>query len=127
MSIEIKVPVLPESVADAVIASWYKKTGETIHQDEKLVDLETDKVILEVPSVSNGVVKEILFKEGDTVTSNQVLAIIDESEGVGEASTSKDAQTDSNTSVGKTAEKNIPPISPSARKMMQENVAISII
>ena len=67
MSIEIKVPELPESVADAVIASWYKQVGEAIKEDEVLVDLETDKVILEVPTVKQGVVKEILFSTGDTV------------------------------------------------------------
>lgn len=132
MSIEIKVPVLPESVADAVIASWYKKAGESIHQDEKLVDLETDKVILEVPSISNGVVKEILFKEGDTVTSNQVLAVIDEVEGdvnsAGESSresikesTRQAAQTESKPSPEPVTEKALAPISPSARKMMEEN------
>ncbi len=79
MSIEIKVPELPESVADAVIASWYKQVGEAIKEDEVLVDLETDKVILEVPTVKQGVVKEILFSIGDTVTAGQLLAVIDES------------------------------------------------
>ena len=124
MSIEIKVPVLPESVADAVIASWYKKAGEFIHQDEKLVDLETDKVILEVPSISNGVVKEILFNEGDTVTSNQVLAVIDETEGAVEPvkeSTKQGAQAELSSSPDSVTEKSLPPISPSARKMMEEN------
>jgi 2-oxoglutarate dehydrogenase E2 component (dihydrolipoamide succinyltransferase) len=79
MSIEIKVPELPESVADAVIANWYKHVGETIDLDEVLVDLETDKVILEVPVVKQGVVKEILFSVGDTVTAGQLLAVIDDS------------------------------------------------
>ncbi len=79
MSIEIKVPELPESVADAVIASWYKKVGEAIDEDEVLVDLETDKVILEVPTIKSGVIKEILFSVGDTVTSGQLLAVIDAS------------------------------------------------
>ena len=58
MNTEIKVPELPESVADAVIANWYKQVGEAINMDEVLVDLETDKVILEVPAVKQGVVKE---------------------------------------------------------------------
>ncbi len=79
MSIEIKVPELPESVADAVIANWYKQVGEPIGVDEVLVDLETDKVILEVPVIKQGVVKEILFSVGDTVTTGQLLAVIDES------------------------------------------------
>ncbi len=80
MSIQIKVPELPESVADAVIANWYKKVGEPINADEVLVDLETDKVILEVPTIKQGVVKEILFSVGDTVTAGQLLAVIDVSE-----------------------------------------------
>jgi 2-oxoglutarate dehydrogenase E2 component (dihydrolipoamide succinyltransferase) len=78
MSIELKVPVLPESVSDATIASWHKKPGEAVARDENLVDLETDKVVLEVPSPVDGVLKEIKFDSGDTVTSQQVLAIIEE-------------------------------------------------
>ena len=78
MAIEVKVPVLPESVSDATIASWHKKAGDAVKRDENLVDLETDKVVLEVPSPVDGVLKEIKFQEGDTVTSSQVLAIIEE-------------------------------------------------
>ena len=78
MATEVKVPVLPESVSDAVIASWHKKAGEAVKRDENLVDLETDKVVLEVPAPVDGVLKEIRFKEGDTVTSQQLLAIIEE-------------------------------------------------
>jgi len=78
MAVEVRVPALPESVADAVIAGWHKQAGDAVSQDETLVDLETDKVILEVPAISNGVIKEIRFKVGDTVTADQVLAVIDE-------------------------------------------------
>ena len=78
MSIEVKVPVLPESVSDATIASWHKKAGDTVRRDENLLDLETDKVVLEVPSPVDGVLKEIRFKQGDTVTSQQVIAVIEE-------------------------------------------------
>jgi len=78
MSIELKVPVLPESVSDATIASWHKKVGQAVARDENLVDLETDKVVLEVPSPVDGVIKEIRFESGATVTSEQVLAIIEE-------------------------------------------------
>ena len=78
MATEVKVPVLPESVSDATIASWHKKAGEAVKRDENLVDLETDKVVLEVPAPVDGVLKEIRFKEGDTVTSQQLLAIIEE-------------------------------------------------
>jgi 2-oxoglutarate dehydrogenase E2 component (dihydrolipoamide succinyltransferase) len=78
MAIEVKVPVLPESVSDATIATWHKQAGDAVKRDENLLDLETDKVVLEVPSPVDGVLKEIKFKEGDTVTSQQVIAVIEE-------------------------------------------------
>jgi 2-oxoglutarate dehydrogenase E2 component (dihydrolipoamide succinyltransferase) len=78
MATEIKVPVLPESVSDATIAAWHKKAGDAVRRDENLVDLETDKVVLEVPSTVDGVLKEIKFQEGATVTSQQVIAVIEE-------------------------------------------------
>jgi len=78
MAIEVKVPVLPESVSDATIASWHKKAGDAVARDENLVDLETDKVVLEVPSPVDGILKEIKFEVGATVTSQQVIAVIEE-------------------------------------------------
>ena len=78
MATEVKVPVLPESVSDATIANWNKKVGDSVARDENLVDLETDKVVLEVPSPVDGVIKEIRFESGATVTSQQVLAVIEE-------------------------------------------------
>ena len=78
MAIEVKVPVLPESVSDATIASWHKKAGDAVKRDENLLDLETDKVVLEVPSPVDGVLKEIKFEAGATVTSQQVIAVIEE-------------------------------------------------
>ncbi|HVT32635.1 MAG TPA: 2-oxo acid dehydrogenase subunit E2, partial [Rhodanobacteraceae bacterium] len=78
MTIEVKVPVLPESVSDATIASWHKKPGDAVKRDENLVDLETDKVVLEVPAPADGVLKEIKQDTGATVTSQQLLAIIEE-------------------------------------------------
>ncbi|MGV8943256.1 dihydrolipoyllysine-residue succinyltransferase [Thermomonas sp.] len=78
MAIEVKVPVLPESVSDATIASWHKKAGDAVKRDENLLDLETDKVVLEVPSPVDGVLKEIKFAEGATVTSQQIIAVIEE-------------------------------------------------
>ncbi|MGH8078442.1 MAG: biotin/lipoyl-containing protein, partial [Lysobacter sp.] len=77
MSTEIKVPVLPESVSDATIATWHKKPGDAVKRDENLVDLETDKVVLEVPSPVDGILKEIKFVAGATVTSEQLLAIVE--------------------------------------------------
>ncbi len=76
MSIEVKVPALPESVADATVASWHKQVGDTVVRDENLVDLETDKVVLEVPAPADGILEEILFKQGAIVNSGQLLAKI---------------------------------------------------
>jgi len=80
MTIEVKVPVLPESVEDATIATWHKQTGDTVRRDENLVDLETDKVVLEVPAPADGTVREIRAEQGDTVHSNDVIAVIEEGE-----------------------------------------------
>lgn len=129
MSVEVRVPALPESVADAVIAGWHKQAGDSVSQDETLVDLETDKVILEVPAISNGVIKEIRFKVGDTVTADQVIAVIDDSIAV---ATKHPAQ-----SLAEPVQEVMPqsvqleqsetevstdlPVSPSARKLMAEN------
>ena len=78
MSIEVKVPVLPESVSDATIATWHKKPGDAVKRDENLVDLETDKVVLEVPAPADGVLKEIRHAEGDTVNSQDVIGVLEE-------------------------------------------------
>jgi 2-oxoglutarate dehydrogenase E2 component (dihydrolipoamide succinyltransferase) len=78
MSTEVKVPVLPESVSDATIAAWHKQPGEAVKRDENLVDLETDKVVLEVPAPADGVLKEIRHQTGDTVNSQDVIAILEE-------------------------------------------------
>jgi len=78
MTIEVKVPVLPESVEDAIIATWHVKAGDSVHRDDRLVDLETDKVVLEVPAPADGTVSEIRVAEGDTVLSDDLLALIEE-------------------------------------------------
>jgi 2-oxoglutarate dehydrogenase E2 component (dihydrolipoamide succinyltransferase) len=78
MSIEVKVPVLPESVSDATIATWHKKPGDAVKRDENLVDLETDKVVLEVPAPADGVLKEIRHDTGDTVNSEDVIGVLEE-------------------------------------------------
>jgi 2-oxoglutarate dehydrogenase E2 component (dihydrolipoamide succinyltransferase) len=80
MSIEVKVPQLPESVSDATLVSWHKAEGDAIRRDENLVDLETDKVVLEVPAPASGVIREIRIADGTTVTSGEVLAVIEEGE-----------------------------------------------
>jgi 2-oxoglutarate dehydrogenase E2 component (dihydrolipoamide succinyltransferase) len=77
MTIEVLVPNLPESVSDATLINWQKKPGDWVTQNEKLVDLETDKVVLEVPAPESGILAKILKEDGSTVVSNDVLAIID--------------------------------------------------
>ena len=78
MAIEVKVPILPESVSDATIATWHKKPGDAVKRDENLVDLETDKVVLEVPSPISGVLKQIVKDSGSTVTSQELIAVLEE-------------------------------------------------
>jgi 2-oxoglutarate dehydrogenase E2 component (dihydrolipoamide succinyltransferase) len=78
MSIEIKVPQLPESVADATLVTWHKQVGQAVSRDENLADLETDKVVLEVPAPVSGVIKELRIVAGTSVTSGQVLAVLEE-------------------------------------------------
>jgi 2-oxoglutarate dehydrogenase E2 component (dihydrolipoamide succinyltransferase) len=78
MAIEIKAPTLPESVPDGTIATWYKKEGQAVKRDELLVDIETDKVLLEVVSPADGVLASIRKGEGVTIVSNEILAVIEE-------------------------------------------------
>jgi len=77
MRIEVKVPVLPESVAEATLVSWHKKAGQSVKRDENLIDIETDKVVLELPAPNAGVILEILKPDGSTVTAQEVIAVID--------------------------------------------------
>src|SRR3990167_6529582 len=99
MLIEVKVPALPESVADATIAAWHKKVGDKVTRDENILDLETDKVVLEVPAPADGVLQEILFQVGDVVTPAQILARIGEQDTSNtKTSTSKSASSDVATS-----------------------------
>jgi 2-oxoglutarate dehydrogenase E2 component (dihydrolipoamide succinyltransferase) len=81
MTIEVRVPQLPESVADATLVAWHKQPGDAVSRDENLVDLETDKVVLEVPAPAAGVMKELRVQNGATVTSGQVLAVLEEGTG----------------------------------------------
>ncbi len=111
MTIEVRVPQLPESVADATLVSWHKKPGDAVARDENLVDLETDKVVLEVPAPMAGVLKEIRLTDGTTVTSGQILAIIEE--GVGAVSA---AGAPAVTAAGGSAK-----LSPAAKRVVEEN------
>ena len=87
MTIEVRVPQLPESVADATLVAWHKKPGDAVNRDENLVDLETDKVVLEVPAPSAGVIKELKVQNGAVVTSGQVLALLEEGAAAGAPAT----------------------------------------
>jgi len=114
MSIEVKVPVLPESVADATIAGWHKKPGDTIYRDENLVDLETDKVVLEVPAPVDGVLKKIIEDTGATVTSDQILAIVEKGAVEAPAEPAAEEPAAAETSVEQTAQPAAGPAAPAA-------------
>ena len=75
---EVKVPILPESISEATVAAWHKKPGDYVEIDDVIVEIETDKVVLEVPAEESGVLSEILEKEGETVSENQVLGLLDD-------------------------------------------------
>src|SRR5438552_18983161 len=77
MQVEVKVPQLSESVSEATLVSWKKKPGEAVKRDENLVDIETDKVVLETPAPADGVLAKIVKNDGENVTSGDVLAVID--------------------------------------------------
>src|SRR5690349_15854248 len=79
MRVEVKVPQLPESVAEATLVNWHKQPGDPVKRDENLIDIETDKVVLELPAPNDGVLAEIKQPNGATVTSNDVIAVIDTS------------------------------------------------
>ena len=91
MTTEIKAPQFPEAVADGTVATWHKKPGESVSRDELLVDIETDKVVLEVVAPQDGTLGEIKVQEGDTCESEQVLGSI----GDADAAASSDAKDDS--------------------------------
>jgi 2-oxoglutarate dehydrogenase E2 component (dihydrolipoamide succinyltransferase) len=81
MNIEVKVPRLPESVTDATLVAWHKNPGDVVERDENLADLETDKVVLEVPAPVRGILRELRVKGGTTVTSGELLALLEPAEG----------------------------------------------
>jgi 2-oxoglutarate dehydrogenase E2 component (dihydrolipoamide succinyltransferase) len=82
MAIEIKVPGFPESVADGTVLKWNKQPGDAVRRDESVVDIETDKVVFEVPSPADGVVDEIIEAAGSVVVSGQLIGKLKESDGV---------------------------------------------
>ncbi len=131
MSIEVKVPQLPESVADATLVSWHKKPGDSVARDENLVDLETDKVVLEVPAPADGVLEEIHQEDGATVTSGELLATIREGAGAAPADDKEDADTKADEAVAAEGGAKQSPaaqqataahkLSPSVRRLVEEH------
>lgn len=124
MAIEIKVPVLPESVADATIATWHKKPGDTVKRDENIVDIETDKVMLEVPAQADGVLQEILAPVGTVVKAQEIIGRMQE----GGAATAKSEKSEAAAPAAKTAETKTastkaaePALSPSVRRIAAEH------
>ncbi|WP_208380135.1 2-oxoglutarate dehydrogenase complex dihydrolipoyllysine-residue succinyltransferase [Psychromonas algarum] len=109
--IEVLVPELPESVADATVATWHKQPGDFVERDEVLVEIETDKVVLEVPATASGVLKEIIEDEGATVLSKQLLAKLE----AGDAPAAKEEAAPVEEAPAKTAD-----ASPSVRRLMLE-------
>lgn len=125
MTTDVNVPELPESVSDATIVLWRKKVGDTVKRDESLLDLETDKVVLEVPSPIDGVLSEILQEEGDVVEAGQLLAKLDVLETSAGEKTSAAKSADKAGNKPFVLEEIESPadrvITPSARKMLEEN------
>lgn len=122
MSIEVKVPALPESVADATIAAWHKKVGDKVSRDENILDLETDKVVLEVPAPADGVIKEILFQEGDTVESGVLLARLEKGAGSDLKAASADKEEPAKEEASaEAADQDDKAASPAVRRLMAEH------
>lgn len=123
MAIEIKAPTLPESVPDGTIATWYKHAGETVVRDELLVDIETDKVLLEVVAPDNGIIQSINKAEGDTIVSNELLALFEA--GVSAPSVKESTNESSGSEVDlQEVEDNSDVevlMSPAAKKLIEEN------
>ena len=121
MSVEVKVPVLPESVADATITTWHKQVGDTVSIDDNLVDIETEKVVLEVPSTVDGVIKEIRAEEGATVGEQEVIAIIEEGAAAPAPTPPIAAQSTSAATTVDSTDDDADKLSPAVRKMLAES------
>jgi 2-oxoglutarate dehydrogenase E2 component (dihydrolipoamide succinyltransferase) len=119
MTIEIKVPPLPESVTDATLVAWHKKAGESVSRDENLVDLETDKVVLEVPAPASGTITEIRVADGVTVVAGDVLAILEEGDGAVAAAPAAEKETKA--PVAEVSASADAKMSPAVRRMLDEH------
>ena len=121
MAIEIKAPTFPESVADGTIATWHKKPGEAVKRDELIVDIETDKVVLEVLAEADGVLGAIIANEGDTVLSNQVLGSIEAGSAAAAPAAAAPAVAASAPAAAPAAGGEDPIAAPAARQLAEEN------
>ena len=123
-SVEILVPDLPESVADATVATWHKKPGDAVTRDEVLVEIETDKVVLEVPASADGILDAVLEEEGTTVTSRQILGRLREGNSAGKESGAKAEAKESTPAQRQQAsleEQNNDALSPAIRRLLAEH------
>ena len=125
MKIEVKVPTLSESVAEATLLNWHKKPGEAVHRDENLVDIETDKVVLEVVAPADGVLQKILHEDGEVVASDEVIAVIDSEGKASVASAKADIAAEVSAAPpladSEAAASVVVSLSPAARKLVVEN------
>lgn len=120
MAIEIKAPTFPESVADGTVATWHKKPGDVVKRDELIVDIETDKVVIEVLAEADGVLAQIIKNEGDTVLSNELLGTLNEGGAVAAApAVAAQAAAPAAAAVLAAGDEQI--LSPAARKIAEEN------
>ncbi len=120
MAIEIKAPTFPESVADGTVATWHKQPGDAVKRDDLLVDIETDKVVLEVLAEADGVMGDIAKAEGDTVLSGEVLGSLKDGEAAS-APAAKPAEAKAEAAPAAAESADEPMLSPAARKLAEEN------
>jgi 2-oxoglutarate dehydrogenase E2 component (dihydrolipoamide succinyltransferase) len=121
MAIEIKAPTFPESVADGTVATWHKKPGDAVKRDELIVDIETDKVVIEVLAEADGVLAQIIKNEGDTVLSNELLGTLGEGGAAAPAPAAQAAAAPAQAAASAAAAGDDQILSPAARKIAEEN------
>lgn len=121
MTIEIKVPQLPESVTDATLVAWHKSVGEGVARDENLVDLETDKVVLEVPAPAGGMLSKIIVEDGATVEAGDVLAILEEGEVTAPEPPPAEEKPKAKTAPARAEAKGPIKTSPAVRRLLEEH------
>ena len=121
MTIEIKVPPLPESVTDATLVAWHKAVGEGVARDENLVDLETDKVVLEVPAPASGTISKIVVEDGATVVAGDLLAILEEGEVAATAKAAPEKKTEKKAAPAPSERKGPVKTSPAVRRLLEEH------